>query len=357
MKALITAGGNGTRLRPITYTMNKHLIPIANKPMIVYALEKVAAAGIRDVALNINEGDRTLADVIGDGTRWGLRITYIEQHGGAQGLAHIIKNARVWLGDDDFLFYLGDNIILGSLDRFIQGFKTQQADVYLALSKVPDPHRFGVPEIAADGSIRHIIEKPEIPPSEYAVTGIYCYTKKIHNATAAITPSGRGEFEISDAHNALLAQGGKIRYEIVQDWWKDTGKPNDLLEGNQLLLDVREHRNDARFCAPTVRMEGTVDIHPDVELMGNTILHGPVSIGEGSVVRDAVIGPHVAIGARTTVTNATIANSIIMDDTQIATSHRITNSIIGHNVIIRDTATTSESQHTMIIGENSLIEF
>src|SRR3989338_8858943 len=200
MKALIAAGGRGTRLRPITYSMNKHLIPVANKPMIYYALEKIAQAGITEVAININEGDGTIEKDVQDGSRFGLHITYLEQNGGALGVAHIIKNAQEWLGDDSFVFYLGDNIVLGSLKPLVEHFQKSNANAYLALSAVSDPERFGVPVINDKGEITAVIEKPQHPPSQYAVTGVYCYDKSVHEAIAHQLPSERGELEISDTH-------------------------------------------------------------------------------------------------------------------------------------------------------------
>lgn len=357
MKALITAGGRGTRLRPITYSMNKHLIPLANKPMIFYAIEKVAEAGITEVAININEGDVELPFVVGDGSRWGVQITYIEQQGGALGLSHIIKNAEAWLGDDSFIFYLGDNIILGSITPFIRAFEKSEADAYLALSEVSDPQRFGVPEINAAGEIVRVIEKPADPPSNYAVTGIYCYSKKIHDAVNAIQPSARGELEISDAHTYIINNGGIVKFEVVEGWWKDTGKPEDLLECNRLLLEgcTASTHSDAAVEAGVV-LHGEIAIAEDVQILGKTSIHGPVVIGRGAIIRDSVIGPYTAIGKETEVSGAHIENSIIMDEADITSSSLIVESIIGHNATIQNARTTPERSHRLFVGENSIVE-
>lgn len=356
MKALITAGGRGTRLRPITYSMNKHMIPVANKPMIFYALEKVAEVGITEVAMNINEGDKEFPQLVGDGSEYGVEITYLEQKGGALGLAHIIKNAQDWLGDDSFLFYLGDNIILGSLVDFVKHFEESGANAYLAFSKVPDPQRFGVPEINDKGEVVRVVEKPEHPPSEYAVTGIYCYDKTIHDVVNSLKPSPRGELEISDAHTAMIESGRVVKYEIVEGWWKDTGKPSDLLEGNRLLLEVIQHRNDAKLIEEGVDVQGKVDIGEDVQLIGKTVVRGPVSIARGAIIRDSYIGPYSSIGKQTEVDGSEVENSIIMDDADIRCHKRIVDSIIGHNATVGAAFMTQPGGHKMMIGENAQVE-
>lgn len=237
MKALIAAGGRATRLRPITHTINKHLIPLANKPMIEYAIEKIQECGITEVAINTNPGEQELQKVLGDGSRWEMNITYIEQRGGAKGIAHAIANAAEWLGDEPFVYYLGDNIILGSIKILVDRFERDDLDCLLALSKVSDPQRFGVPEIR-NGQITRVVEKPKNPPSEFAVTGIYIYKPIILKAVQDIRPSERGEYEISDAHTWLINHAYKVGYEEITGWWKDTGKPDDLLRGNEHLLDL-----------------------------------------------------------------------------------------------------------------------
>lgn len=356
MKALIAAGGRGTRLRPITHSVNKHMIPVKNVPMIYHALEKIVETGITDVAININEGDRQFQEEVGDGSRWGLSITYLEQKGGALGLAHIIKNAQEWLGDDSFIFYLGDNIVLGSLTPFIENFKKSGANAYLALVEVEDPQRFGVPEIDENGNILRVIEKPENPPSPYAVTGIYAYDKTIHKAVDSIQPSHRGELEISDAHTQIIQDGGNVQYEIVEGWWKDAGKPKDLLEGNKLLLELIENSNQAERIEDSVQIHGNVEIHEGVKLLGNTVIHGPVSIGRNAVIVDATIGPDVSIGHNTHIESASISHSIIMDDAVIMCDKKFENSIIGHNAVIKKAKETEPSTHTMIVGEHSEIQ-
>lgn len=357
MKALIAAGGRGTRLRPITFSINKHLIPVANIPLIDLALMKVKEAGITEIAININEGDTELPGAVGDGSDRGLQITYIEQPGGALGVAHVIKSAREWLGDDSFVFYLGDNIVLGSIKPFVENFQKSKANGYLALSKVRDPQRFGVPEINEKGEIVRVIEKPENPPSEFAVTGIYCYDKMIHDVIEHLKPSHRGELEISDAHTGLIEKGGVLKYEIVEGWWKDTGKPYDLLEGNRLMLaEIQDTRENAKIIEDGVDIQGTVQLGEGVQLLGSTVLRGPVSIGKNAIIRDSYIGPYSSIGSQSEVSGAEIENSIVMDSADIQCDKRIVDSIIGHNVTISNTHMTKPSGHKLIVGENSQVE-
>lgn len=356
MKALIAAGGRGTRLRPITYLHNKHLIPVANKPMIHYALEKVAQAGIVEVAININPGDQELPKALGDGSVWGLKITYLEQKGGALGLSHIIKNAQDWLGDEPFIFYLGDNIILSDISQFVKEFETRKLNCMLALSYVRDPQRFGVPEINAQGEILRVEEKPEQPKSSFAVTGIYIYDKSIIEAVNAIKPSARGELEISDAHTYLIDHGYKVGYKEISGWWKDTGKPYDLLEGNQLVLSDLAQKNEADLVEESVSLQGKVSIGKGTKIFGKTFIRGPVIIGENCVLRDCYIGPFTAIGNRGEISGAEVEHSILMENVNINSNERIVDSILGMNVQVTDAHQTFPRGHKLVLGDNSSVE-
>lgn len=355
MKALIAAGGHGTRLRPITFTLNKHLIPVANKPMIMYAIEKIAAAGIKEVAININPGDKELPKAIGDGKKWKIKITYLEQKGGALGLAHIIRNAKPFLKKDPFIFYLGDNILLGDVKKFITTFKKKKLNCLLALSKVHDPQRFGVPELNDKGEIISIEEKPQKPKSEYAVTGIYVYDYHIMEAAENIKPSARGELEISDAHQYLLDHNYKVGYEEISGWWKDTGKPSDLLEANQLVLSNIKRDIEGKV-ETTVVIEGKVIVGKGTTVEGRSFIRGPVIIGENCVIRDSFIGPFTAIGNGVEIEAGDIENSLIMDYVDIKTSEKIVDSLVGYNCNILDDGRTLPSGHKLIIGQNSSVE-
>lgn len=357
MKALITAGGRATRLRPITYTINKHLIPLANKPMLAYAIEKIADAGIKDIGINVNPGEEEIQKVIGDGSKWGVKITYIEQTGGPKGLAHILKMARPFLGDEPFLFYLGDNIILGSIRRFVEKFSTDKLNGLLALSKVKDPQRFGVPEIR-DGKIVRVDEKPSEPKSNYAVTGIYVYDANVFKAVDAIAPSPRGEYEISDVHTWLIEHGYAIGYEEITGWWKDTGKPEDLLEGNQLLLSEMkpEEMVVEGEVAETAVLHGKVKVGKGTVIGERVLIRGPVVIGEGCVIKNSYIGPYTAIGNNVEIYNTEIEHSVVFDHVDVNCSKRIVDSMIGENATVMSASATLPMGHRLIIGDNSFVE-
>jgi glucose-1-phosphate thymidylyltransferase len=358
MKALITAGGRATRLRPITSTLNKHLIPLANKPMIEYALEKIRECDIKEVAINVNPGEGEIQTVIGDGSRWGLRITYLEQRGGPKGLAHIVKNAREWVGDEPFVFYLGDNIILNSVRPLLDKFKREDMDCLLSLSKVPDPQRFGVPVIQ-EGRIVRVLEKPERPPSEYAVTGIYVYKPVILRAVEEIQPSARGEYEISDAHTWLINRGYKVGYEEITGWWKDTGKPEDLLHGNELLLDLME---GPTIAADAIREEGViiqgkVVVGSGTVLGQGTVVRGPVVIGKNCEIREATIGPHASVSDNVKLKGVHLEQSIVMERTSIINGPRIIRSIFGRNVRMAPVGNAEAKGRSYLLGDYAVVDW
>lgn len=357
MKALITAGGRATRLRPITYTINKHLIPLANKPMLFYAIEKIAAAGIKEIGININVGDTEIPKAVGDGSRWGVKITCIEQTGGPKGLAHIIRMARPFLGDEPFLFYLGDNIILGSINGFVEKFVREKRNGLLALSKVRDPQRFGVPELR-DGKIVRVDEKPSEPKSDYAVTGIYVYDANVHKAVDAVQPSARGEYEISDVHTWLIENGYDIGYQETTGWWKDTGKPEDLLEGNQLILTEMksEEMTNEGNVSPNAIVQGKVKIGKGTVIGERVLIRGPVVIGENCVIKNAYVGPYTSIGNDVKIANTEIEHCVVFDGVDINCSKRIVDSLIGQNATIFSAEATMPSGHRLIIGDNAVVE-
>lgn len=357
MKALITAGGRATRLRPITWTINKHLIPLANKPMLFYAIEKIAEAGITEIGINVNPGEQEIQKACGDGSRWNVKLTFIEQTGGPKGLAHILKVAQPFLGDEPFLFYLGDNIILGSIKRFVQKFKDEKLNGLLALSKVKDPSRFGVPELK-DGKIVRVEEKPAQPKSEYAVTGIYVYDSNVFKAVDAIQPSARGEYEISDVHTWLIQNGYSIGYEEITGWWKDTGKPEDLLEGNQLLLSELsggEMTNEGQVVEGAI-IHGKVKVGKGTVIGEKTLIRGPVVIGENCVIRNSYIGPYTSLGDSVEVYNTEIEHSVVFNNVDINCSKRIVDSMIGENASVLSAHETLPMGHKLIVGDNSMVE-
>ncbi|MGA9120220.1 MAG: glucose-1-phosphate thymidylyltransferase [Bacteroidota bacterium] len=352
MKALIASGGRGTRLRPITHTQNKHLIPIANKPILHYAVEAVAEAGVKEIAIVVNADSDEVPKAMGDGRRWGVRITYLPQTTPG-GLSQVVGLAEEFMGKDRFIFYLGDNMVVGGVKRFIDEFDRSGCDCYLTLSRVKDPERFGVPELK-DGRIVSVEEKPKHPKSSYAVAGIYLYNHHIFEAVKAIKPSPRGELEISDAHQYLIDKGYSIGYAEITGWWKDTGKPTDLLEANRLILDnlVADVKGEVDDRSTVV---GKVVVEPGARVI-NSVIRGPAIIGEGCVIEDAYIGPFSSIGNRTEVKNSEVEYSIILRDCKIHNvGIRLESSILGNDVEVVQ-AVGKPRVHRFMIGDQSRVE-
>ncbi|NUQ00270.1 MAG: glucose-1-phosphate thymidylyltransferase [Armatimonadetes bacterium] len=329
MKALITSGGRGTRLRPITHTKNKHLIPIANKPILHYAIDYVREAGISEVGVVYSADSTEVPDKLGDGSEFGVKLTHIPQEA-PLGLAHVVKISRDFIGDEPFVFYLGDNMIVGGIKRFVDAFEQQGSNCHLTLAKVKDPERFGVPELR-DGRIISIEEKPPHPKSEFAVAGIYLYDSSIFEACEKIKPSERGELEISDAHQYLLTHGKQVTYSEITGWWKDTGKPLDLLEANRLVL---EHLPPQQ--AGTVDDEsalfGNVVLEDGARII-NSVIRGPAVIGARTIVEDSYIGPFTSIYHDCVVQGSEIEYSIVLAGCRILrVPHRIEGSLLGDEV-------------------------
>ena len=352
MKALIASGGRGTRLRPITHTQNKHLIPIANKPILYYAIEAAADAGIKEIGIVHNADSQEVPKYIGDGSKWGVKITYIPQETPG-GLAQVVQLAEKFIAGDKFIFYLGDNMLVGGVKRFVDEFEKSGCNCYLTLSKVKDPERFGVPEIR-DGKIVRVEEKPKHPKSNYAVAGIYLYDHHIFEAVRSLKPSARGELEISDAHTLLIERGLKIGYTEITGWWKDTGKPTDLLEANRLILDNIAPRNDGTVDKQS-EVAGRVVIEEGAHII-NSKIRGPVIIGKKCVIENSYIGPFTSIGDRTEMRNSEIEYSIVLRDCKVTSvGVRIEGSILGNDVEVVE-ATGKPRVHRFMIGDQSRIE-
>lgn len=351
MKALITAGGHGTRLRPITHTKNKHLIPIANKPMLSYALEYVRDAGIREVGIVVNVADTEVEKVFGNGADFDLNISYIPQKA-PLGLAHVIKIAESFIGDEKFIFYLGDNILVGGIKKFIDKFEKDGSNCHLILSRVPDPQRFGVPEIV-NGRIVGVEEKPQNPKSQFAVTGIYIYDNSIFEAVNNIQPSIRGELEISDAHQYLLEKRYQISFSEITGWWKDTGKVIDLLEANRLILE-----NLKATVSGDVDDKSTVTGNVTIgkgSTITNSVLRGPIIVGKNVKICDAYIGPNTSIADGCRIIASEVEYSILMDNSKIVDVHvRMESSLLGHGVEIIQSSTRPKT-HRFMIGDQSRI--
>ena len=359
MKALVAAGGRATRLRPITWTTNKHLIPLANKPMLWHVIDKIVEAGIKDIIINVNPGEeKMMSDAFGDGSAWNAKLTYLEQKGGAKGVAHVVANAKEYLQGERFLFFLGDNIILGSIKHFVERFENEDLDCMLAFSRVKDPQRFGVPEFHEDGSLRRIIEKPENPPSPFAVTGIYLYGPEYFDAFETIKPSHRGEYEISDV-NTWFVENRKTGYEEITGWWKDTGTLDALLEGNALIMD---DLNRDHFCLDCevpdgAKIQGLVHIGKGTKISDDCLIRGPVIIGENCEISGSYIGPYTSIGDGSVIKDTEVEHSVIFSGAKIDTTRRIVNSLIGLNATLVDYRRSHpKTGHQLLIGDNSFVE-
>ncbi len=295
MKGLILSGGAGTRLRPITHTSAKQLVPVANKPILFYGIEDMAAAGITDIGIIVGETRDEIIAAVGDGSRFGVTVTYISQDA-PLGLAHCVLIARDFLADDDFVMYLGDNMLQQDLAEFVDRFEVARAaspdrapSAQILLAHVDDPRQFGVAEVTDDGEVVRLVEKPQDPPSDLALVGVYLFDARIHEAVRAIEPSGRGELEITDAIGWLLSNGHRVRHEVLSGWWIDTGKKDPLLESNRRILELIEPRVDGKVDELS-SIEGRVAIEPGAEIIGSRI-RGPAIIGENTkVVNSYIIG-------------------------------------------------------------------
>jgi len=354
MKGLVTAGGHGTRLRPITYTQNKHLIPIANKTMLQYAIDYLKDAEIYEIGIIVNANDTSIKDIFGNGKGFGVEITYIEQNQ-PLGLAHVVKISQDFIGDDDFIFYLGDNILVGGVKSFINDFKRMKSNCHLVLSQVSDPNRFGVAEVIND-RIVNIEEKPKTPKSDLAVTGIYLYDSNIFEAVNCINPSKRGELEISDAHQFLIENSYDVSYSEITGWWKDTGQPSDLLDANHLVLDnIKAKNNGAVDSLSTIT--GEVSISKNCQIINSTI-NGPAIIDHDTLIKDSHIGPFSAIGNNCKITKTTVESSIIMEGCELKNVDRkIKSSLLGKNVkIISSSYDNNNNNASFLLGDQSYIE-
>jgi len=333
MKALILAGGKGTRLRPITYTMAKHLLPVANKPILFYVLDQITEAGITDIGLVISpETGSSIKEALADGSRWGVKIIYIVQPEPG-GLAHAVKTAQDFLSDSSFLLFLGDNLIQGGISDFVKQFYASTPDALILLKEVPDPRAFGVAELDASGKVMRLTEKPKQPKSNLALVGIYLFTPEIHNAIAQIKPSPRGELEITDAIQKLLETGRGVRSHILQGWWFDNGTKDDLLQANRVVLDEFLKQDIKGDVDSKSRIEGKVEIRKGTRIE-NSLIQGPVSIAEDCRIRNSSIGSFTSIGAGTVIEDSSVEYSVILENCHILKIGRLADSIIGRKASV-----------------------
>lgn len=354
MKALVLVAGKGTRLRPLSYSMAKPLIPVANKPILFYALDQVAEAGITDIGIIISpDTGEWIKEAVGDGSRWGTRISYILQHE-PLGLAHAVKTAQGFLGDSSFVMFLGDNLIKSGIVPFVEQYKRHCPDALILLKEVSNPGIFGVAELDSRGHIVRLEEKPKQPRTNLAVVGIYLFSKVVHQSITRLKPSRRGEFEITDAIQDLINRGKRVQGHIVEDWWVDTGGKDDLLEANRLVLDTLLKGDIRGKVDSQSQISGRVEVRQGTEVENST-LHGPLSIAEGCRIKDSAIGPYASIGKETIVEASCIENSVILENCRIHGIDRLEGSIIGRGAEL----TKSSNKQVVVrlfIGDDAKVE-
>ena len=346
------SGGLGTRLRPITHTSAKQLVPIANKPILFYGIEAVVAAGITEIGIIVGETEAEIRAAVGDGKRWGATVTYIRQEA-PLGLAHAVKIAQPYLKTDAFVMYLGDNLVLDGITPFVEEFKRKQPDALLLLANVREPERFGVAELR-DGRLARIEEKPEHPRSDLVLVGVYLFGPRVFEAVNAIKPAERGELEITDAIQYLIDHEARVEPHVITGWWKDTGRLEDMLEANRIVLDHHEPRQQGTVTGSS-RLIGKVSIEAGAEIV-DSVVRGPAIIGSKTRIVNSYIGPFTSVYHGVEIVNSEIEHSIVLENSKIIdVAPRIEDSLIGKDVVIRRTDRMPKALRFML-GDHSEVE-
>jgi glucose-1-phosphate thymidylyltransferase len=349
VKGLILSGGKGTRLRPLTYTSAKQLVPVANKPVLFYGIEAIAAAGIQNIGIVVGDTQAEIRAAVGDGSRWGVRVEYIEQDA-PRGLAHAVKISRDYIGDEPFVMYLGDNLLNKGITQFVREFDRQKPAAQILLTRVPDPQMFGVAQLE-NGKVVRLVEKPKEPIGDLALVGVYMFGPEVFDSVNRITPSLRNELEITDAIQDLIDRGLTVRPHVVDGWWKDTGKLEDMLEANRLILDTFERRIEGAVDADS-RVEGKVVVEPGASIE-RSVIRGPAIIARGARIIGAYVGPFTSIGNDVVIQDAEIEHSIVLEGSCLRDlANRVIDSLIGRNVrIYREPV--KPSAYRFMLGDNS----
>lgn len=354
MKGIILSGGHGTRLRPLTHTGPKQLIPIANKPVIYYAIDDLRQAGITDIGIILGTNmPNKIKDALGDGSELGVNITYIMQ-GEPKGLAHAAKTAQDFVGDESFVMYLGDNILKSGIQEFVEGFDDSDFSARILLQAVEDPRQFGVAEVNEKEEVIRLVEKPEHPKSNLALVGIYLFKENIFCAIDKIKPSWRDELEITDAIQQLIDDDLNVDSFIVEGWWKDTGKPEDVLDANQLILETLKTDIKGKL-EDNVKIKGRVQIGENTVIKEGSVIKGPCIIGENCEIK-GYVGPYTSIGDNTQLIESEIDSSIVIGNSVIQSDKRITESLLGLNSKIVTDKDTYPKGRSLVMGENSVIK-
>lgn len=354
MKALVLSGGKGTRLRPITYTGAKQLVQIANRSILDYVLENISKVGIKEVGMIISpETGEEIKESIGDGSKWGVEVTYILQ-AEPKGLAHAVTTGREFLGDDPFVMYLGDNLIGCGIEEFVDTFRRTDSDAVILLKQVENPSSFGVAVVDGEGKILNLEEKPKEPKSDLALVGVYIFSPEIHKAIERIKPSGRGELEITDAIQMLISMGRPVHSHVLDTWWLDTGKKDDLLAANTIVLDEWFKRRIDGIVDSRSQVTGRVTIE-DGAVVKNSTLRGPIVVGSGALIEDSFIGPFTSIGSDTKIKKSIIEHCVILSGAEVDHVDRMEDSLIGRNAKVVKCHHKHEALRLMI-GDDSVVE-
>ena len=352
MKSIILCAGKGTRLRPLTHTSAKHLIPIANKPVLFYAIETIKGCGIKDIGVIVGETQDDIRSELKNGSRWGVNISYIEQKE-ALGLAHAVSAASDFLGEDKFLMYLGDNLLKNGVESYAHKFIQGNYNAFVLLTEVDNPRQFGVAELE-EGRVVRVVEKPKDPVSNLALIGVYFFDKNVHQAIGSIKPSGRGELEITDAIQWMIDNGYKVGAEVIKGWWKDTGKPDDILEANRLILeDIERDISGAKVDEKSV-ISGRVKIGKGSEIVNSKIV-GPIIMGESVRVIDSYVGPFTSISEGVQIIKSEIEYSVVLEETKLEYIRgRMQRCLIGKGVHIYYAKELPQT-YEFILGDHSKV--
>ncbi|MEZ0095615.1 glucose-1-phosphate thymidylyltransferase [Streptacidiphilus sp. EB129] len=354
MKALVLSGGSGTRLRPLSYSIPKQLVPVGNAPVLFHCLTNIRDAGITEVGIIVGDNGEEIRRAVGDGSDLGVQVTFIRQEA-PLGLAHCVRIAEPFLGGEDFIMYLGDNVLVGGVAEHAERFRANRPEAQVLVCKVADPRHYGIAVLGPEGTVERLVEKPSEPVADTALIGVYFFTKEVHTAVASIQPSPRGELEITDAIEWLRKNGRAVRAEVFEGYWKDTGRIEDVLACNRVLLEA---------LAPS--LSGKIDNESELVGPGPFVIEagavversrliGPVTVAAGAVVRDSTIGPSVSIGRDAVVEQAGVEDSIVMDGSTIRGVRGIHGSLIGRNAEVSHAA-DAPTRHCFVLGDDSRIE-